>query len=1580
MGSWIQKTVRIAAVAPWALLPFGAALGQVGLPLRAAALAQADSMTVNGSEAGQDLAGAAARGIFAAPDRTLVQLLGKAESLVEEGRYVEAVRCLGAILDSPEDYFYQPDRGGPVHRSLKSEAERMLGRMPPHARELYELQYGAQARQMLLDAALAGDEFSLAEVSRRFFHTEAGYEATLLLGLHHLSEARPLAAALTLERLHGIGTEADRFEPTLSVTLAACWIRCEAPDKAWRVLAELRERHPSGKVSIGGQDVLLFPAGTQLFDSMLSRKEATALLADAGSPLGRLAKFIGLPPAWSLVEEQQWAMLRGNPARTAVASGSGPLLSPRWSVPTTDQPYIEALIAGICRDDEDHGQLTISSLHPLAVDDVLLMRTARNLLAVDFATGKRIWETAGDDPFEAFVNPSPEGPAVLAAQIANALRMRLWGDATYGTMSSDGERVFAIEDLRLPIGPAGIRGFLIPPGSQSPEPAAAANRLAAFDVRTGKLKWHLGGSEEEYGLPEAGTFFLGPPLPLMKQLFVLADTKGEIRLLAIEAETGGLLWSQQIADADREVLLDPLRRYAGVSPSYADGILVCPTSNRAIVALELATRALLWGYTYGPGDGQADQPAMFLGMRALGVFDRGNRWFDPNATLAEGCVLVTPIDSQEIHCLSLVDGRPLWKKAREDDLYLAGVHEGKAVLVGRRQVRALRLADGEPAWQGRTVAYPGGGSPSGTGFLNGDFCFVPLSTAEVLAVDLDAGTQAHLYHSRRGSIPGNLICYEDKVISQRAGSVEVYHQLDALKAQVDERLAAEPRDGEALTLRGEVLWYEGKLGEAIDSCRRALEAASTPRGRDLLREAYFEGLETDFAAHRDDLERIGELIDTPGQRGTYLRLLAAGYASAGEFQPALESCLRLLEVDREDRQMELLDRSHSVRRDRWIQIELGELREAAPEVVRTDLDAAAKSRFQAAVEDPGTESLQLFLDYFGRHPLGDEAQSRLAARFRASGRLIEAELLLRARQRLADRERAGEALAELAAMLRWAKRWEDAAACYAQLSRRFAEIVCLGGKTGRQLREDLPADDAVRSALEATSPWPVGEVKVKEVVNSDVKPPVHLSSAIDYGGSMDPFLSDFQIELGPNPPVLVGRDGWGRTRWQVSLADLALREAPYLNRNGTRATASGHLLLLRTGETVTAVDLLGEGRRGSPRVLWTRRLDESESDHDSADRIMRVAAARLPGNAQVWLASRSFGTRQSSVVFAGEQLACMLRLRTCIAVDTATGRTVWIRENLPSESTVFGDDEYVFVTPADGGDATVLRAADGQTVGTRPVPPEPERLATFGRRVLTWRSRENHRVLELTDSWDGGTAWPPLKFTSDAQLHLLEKDRKVAVFEPEGRFVLVDLSDGRAEIDAGVEAEPLLSGIYLIPSSDQYLLVVQAAESPVERSVNRQTHATPGTQSVQIAHGRVYAYDHQGQFLWPGPAEIESQHLPLDQPRRLPVLAFASVVREREQGQYRSSISILAIDKRTGRKVLETSLDRPTSRFQIMGDPEKKQVSIRMQQDTVVMTFTGKPWPPEVENGQQEALIRKEAAPPASRALWNALRKAALGL
>ena len=1168
--------------------------------------------------------------VFAKAARDQVQRLGVARQLVQHGRYAEAVRALGAILDSPEDNFL-PERSGPVHRSLKSEAQQMLRDMPPAGAELYELQFGARARQMLDEAIAGGSVAGLTEVSRRFFHTAAGYEATFLLGLDHLDHGRALAGALVLKRLRDQCRVADQFEPALSIALATCWLRAASPKEARQTLAALRAKHPDARIKIGDRQ--------------------SPLLASDDAATAWLSEVVGVAAATQVPGVDHWAMVRGNPARSAVADGGEPLLSMRWRVPTSDHPFIEAMLQELRADEEDHEQWMLPGVHPLVVNDVVLMRTTRNLLAVDFNSGKRLWEgPPSEDPFEAMLNSGLQEPQGYngpggyhpGQRIEQDLRIRMFSDATYGTLSSDGQCVFAVEDLQIETANAGRNLFVTGARHNEETGPRAYNRLAAYDIRTGRLKWHLGGSAEEFNLPLAGRFFLGPPLPLMDQLFVLAESRGEIRLVALDGKTGNPLWTQQLADVDRDILNDPLRRLAGVSPSYADGILVCPTGNKSIVALEAATRSLLWGYTYTAENDQSQQQAMFFAMQSMPDANVNLRWTDSSVVIADGYVLATPVDSNEMHCLKLADGALCWTEPRQDDLYLACTHDKKVVLVGRQGVRALRLtpptkeemeqarneskaAKSEPgqteivpdpaaesredairplsAWGGRKIAFPPGAAPSGTGFQSGDLYYVPLTNGEVIGIDLGEGRVVSTAKGR-GSVPGNLVCYKGKIVSQRADAVEVYYQLVALRKLVERRLAARPDDAEALSLRGEILWHEGDLAEAIHCFRRSLELAGNPGTRVLLRESLLDGLRVDFARLRSHAAEIPPLCDGPAQQATYLCLMASGLQGAGEFHAALEQYQRLVALDREHRGMETIDKSLSVRRDRWLQVQLGSLREAAPPPVRAELDRYVATCWQEAQKSGTAQAIRQFLDYFAGQPLGTEARETLVYKYRQSGNFLAAEILLGEEEQSGDPRRMAAAAVEMADLLRQAGRPQDAAVYYRRLAGELAGAVAVDGKTGKQWLDSLPADDPVRPLLAAASPWPVGNVQVETVTPKRSPVPTYNQASIEFQGDRGPFFRETTVELHQAPPQLIGRDGYGNVQWHLPLMEIARENRFALNQGMMRVQAQGHLLLVSAGDKVLAVDTLCKPG-GSARLLWSQDLDEPRTD------LSRVAQFRV---------------------------------------------------------------------------------------------------------------------------------------------------------------------------------------------------------------------------------------------------------------------------------------------------------------------------------------------------------------------------------
>ncbi len=78
-----------------------------------------------------------------ASTRELVKRFHRARELLADENYAEGSRLLQTILDSDEDVFFYPDQDhGAAERSLKLEAQSLLGQMPAAGRAQYERQHG----------------------------------------------------------------------------------------------------------------------------------------------------------------------------------------------------------------------------------------------------------------------------------------------------------------------------------------------------------------------------------------------------------------------------------------------------------------------------------------------------------------------------------------------------------------------------------------------------------------------------------------------------------------------------------------------------------------------------------------------------------------------------------------------------------------------------------------------------------------------------------------------------------------------------------------------------------------------------------------------------------------------------------------------------------------------------------------------------------------------------------------------------------------------------------------------------------------------------------------------------------------------------------------------------------------------------------------------------------------------------------------------------------------------------------------------------------------------------------------------
>ena len=285
-------------------------------------------------------------------------------------------------------------------------------------------------------------------------------KSTFLLGLYDLDHGRPLTGQWSLRRLREAGADGDRFEPALTLALAASRLEAGAPEEARRALVALKERRSGRSLVVGGREVEWF--------------------RDGAEAVPWLTQLIGPRRAAPAAEEDHWLMFRGDAARNGAGAGSAPLLSLCWRIPAVGDgdglPEAE-LLRQRQQQFRQEGKVVFSALHPLVVGDVVLMRNLRTLLAADLATGKRLWEVPADDPLDAAELREPNEDMLWRQGNSPflGLAQRLWQDGLYGTLSSDGRLVFSIEDLPLGVN-GGDRGRLQSP--RRPRPSQRQTEVA----------------------------------------------------------------------------------------------------------------------------------------------------------------------------------------------------------------------------------------------------------------------------------------------------------------------------------------------------------------------------------------------------------------------------------------------------------------------------------------------------------------------------------------------------------------------------------------------------------------------------------------------------------------------------------------------------------------------------------------------------------------------------------------------------------------------------------------------------------------------------------------------------------------------------------------------------------------------------------------------------------------------------------------------------------------------------------------------------------------------------------------------
>lgn len=816
--------------------------------------------------------------VFQPVPRELRRSMEDARKLIEMERFAEAGRKLDEILGAEEDYFFllesetdEGERYGGHFGNLQHEAERLLETIPSRGKELYETEFGAVARLLLEEALAQGDAGKLNQLSRRYFFTQAGREATFLLGLSLLDRRQFVSARKQFEKIRSFPEVRKEFEPALTLYLAIASLSGGPNGTAEEILRE--------SIRDGFLDCATLRLGDQ------SAKDFPGSDGDSAEALAGRLQELAPELCANLPEElrKSWDLLLQNQARSVNQPGvSMPILTPVWKSSMVDDPEGNVLLTLLKAKNERQLLGTpLPSHSPLVVGKTVLMRTLWNLSAVDLETGKRLWSSPSANYAEIRnqllrLDESQLG-AILGLPpshrihqlMAGLIQRQIFGERIYCELASDGKSVFCVEDTLHRYVPSrdsilvrrlGAPNAAFPEKSNENDLNSVPNRLVRYDIRTGKLLWHLGGSASSWSLEESGAMFLGAPLCVDDALYALVWRQGQIRLLAVAVENGKTLWSQTLCLAPTAFQANP----TPCSPRLCEGTLVCPTPNQLIVGVDLVSRKLAWANVYGNPMG-SNEEARYFDSR-VGSLLQSETPIQPGSEIATFGEKVLYLGMNDmLVCLDGLTGKTFWRKPVPYVQQTSGANilfvEGDRVAVlSGSEVLLYSLENGELFRREKLATF---GKPTGRGFVSDGSCFLPFENERIVRFDVKSWKALEVVSLCESGELGNLVPAGDFILSQGATDLTAFVQEAAASEYVRKTREKDLDSPEALQVEAELLWKDGKLKEAV-----ALLKSGGEFTRETYRKRLLEIVET---ATDVDLESWFSEMETPAEQFRFIQ-------------------------------------------------------------------------------------------------------------------------------------------------------------------------------------------------------------------------------------------------------------------------------------------------------------------------------------------------------------------------------------------------------------------------------------------------------------------------------------------------------------------------------------------------------------------------------------------------------------------------------------------------------------------------------------------------------------------------------------
>lgn len=842
---------------------------------------------------------------FAAQDgedvrqRELLQMIFDTEQSISAQQWLQAVEKFDAAWERAcerEDPLLTGS-GADADELAAGQTQRLAGgrarledlflTAPDEFRSEHLRQFSQVAEARVSEAIAGADSSNLRHLALRYAFFPAAKSALRILARQSIDRGDDLEAALLLNLMLRVsGGKADSTDAAeVSLQIAICNWRAGLNQDALESVAALVAVEP------------------QLEVLQKLPKPSSASTADLQD---WLTKLTGVPAA----NATEWRQPGGNYRRFASRSRGPARLQPVWTsdaLSVNDVLYSDRLnpVLQSMRDpmlkfneiQEQRNGIVMPVASPLRVGELVIFRTLCGIRAVDASSGEIVWEVAHPDgrirdlmqaaedeareknevtdstepdtPDEEEMPFSIDIPAnAQSMYLAPSLRNQLVRTNTSAQFSASDTTLYVVEDASGATDDEPYRLMFRTTAISTP----VNNFIRAYDLQTGLFKWEVGGQTQSSTQPAgkgnllAGFYFLGAPLILGNRTYVLAENSEGLFLLQIAEPAAKsnatanprVVRSQLLTQPQFDVSNHPVRKHAGLIPSYAHGMLICPTCDEKIVAVSAEDNAVRWVFRYANNihtqELGGDAPVLSGASDPWdsGRVDLDSRWTDSLPRIVGDSIIVTPRDSDNLFCLDLKTGEERWVINRGEFHSIAAIVDDKLILCGNRTVQAFRLDNKELLWS-QTISE---GIICGHAATDGHILQIPTTLPAIVSLDVQTGhtlvTQkftdsgAVAADQNESTIPGNLLIIGDQLLSQNLDSIRAYsngHNSPNLAEQATERL------------------LQNDVPSAIALLEQGLTSEPDHEtSRELLIDVLMESLHTDFVAHRSEIKRLRELI------------------------------------------------------------------------------------------------------------------------------------------------------------------------------------------------------------------------------------------------------------------------------------------------------------------------------------------------------------------------------------------------------------------------------------------------------------------------------------------------------------------------------------------------------------------------------------------------------------------------------------------------------------------------------------------------------------------------------------------------